>query len=71
VVLALLAIGDDRRARLLEASDRVADRLLEQGLEGGVIAVAAGLGHGIDEGLRTRDATDGLGRDVHSFLRET
>jgi hypothetical protein len=61
VVLALLAVGDDRRAGRLESRDRVTDRRLVHRIESRIIGVA--VGHRLDELQRARNASDRLRRD--------
>jgi hypothetical protein len=58
VVLPLLAVGDDRRSGHLEALDGVANCLLEESVEAGVVAVGALKGR--DEGGGARQAADWL-----------
>src|SRR5512144_870397 len=60
--LTLLAVGDDRRAGLLETSNRVAYRGVEEGVH--PIRRKAPL-HAFDELESSRDGTDGFGRKSH------
>ena len=64
--LALFAVGDDGRARLLEAADRVADGGVEERLER-VARDAAGpvSGHAFDQGLGSWNTSDRLGGERH------
>src|SRR5262249_51859528 len=63
VVLALLAVGDDRRAGGLEARDGVPDRLVIERVQRGVRA--AGGRNSFDQPTRPRDTPDWLGWDLH------
>ena len=59
VVLPLLAVGDDGRARRLEPLHGVADRRLVERVEARIVGALSG--EGLDELRRSRDAADRLG----------
>ena len=66
VELALLAVGDHRRARRLEAPDRVADRVVVERVERGVGTI--GLAERIEQPQRAGNAADRFGREGHAAL---